>query len=110
MGRKVSLFKVLLSLVAFGVFGWYEYHLILKYLQESKVRKEILEKNTENIEKSFFIREKCFYLDSKYLKGFEEIRIKEQQNANGGGEEALEQLEQLEQSQQFEQFEQSEEL
>lgn len=108
MGKKFSFFKVFICLIAFGVFSWYEYHLILKYLQESKVRKEILDRNTENIEKSFLIREKEFYLNSNYIKGFEEMKVKEQQKDSSGGEEALEQLEQFEQFEEFEQFEQFE--
>lgn len=86
MGKKFSLLRGIMYLVALGIFGWCEYQLGLKYLEENKVRKEIITKNTKKIEEAFLLREEKFYLDKKYKKDLEELRKINIEDLSGGGD------------------------
>lgn len=76
MGKKFSILKWTIYLVALGIFIKFEYDLINKYLQEEKIRQEVIYNNTKKIEESFRLRNEGFYLDSKYIKMYQEEKIK----------------------------------
>lgn len=93
MSKGLRVFRVLGILIAIGVFAWYEYGLYKNYIRERAIREEIVAKNTQEIEKSFLIRRKGFYLDKEYIKKFRDMeqREKEEEDSLNGGEGIIEQ-------------------
>lgn len=73
MKKKNNLLKIMIYIIIFGIFLWFEKELYQKYIAEKKIRDYIKEQKTTEIENSFLLRKKYFYSDSKYLKEFKKL-------------------------------------
>lgn len=76
--------KWLIYIVALGIFGWYEYQLGLKFLEEHRIREAQKAQNTEKIKNNFLLREPKFYLDGSYKKKLKELKKNELEEQIGG--------------------------
>lgn len=73
MKKENNLLKIMIYIIIFGIFLWFEKELYQKYIAEKKIRDYIKEQKTTEIENSFLLRKKYFYSDNKYLKEFKKL-------------------------------------
>lgn len=73
MKKKSSPLKLIIYIIALGVFFFFENQLYQKYKSEKEIRDFIKERNTTEVESVFLTRKKYFYSDKEYLKKFKKL-------------------------------------
>lgn len=73
MKRKNNLLKIIIYVVALGVFIFFENKLYRQYKIEKNVADYIKEQKTQEIKDSFLLRKKYFYTNNEYLKNFKKL-------------------------------------
>lgn len=74
--KKNRFFILIIYLVFFIVFLYFESKLYRKYVSENNMRNHIKSEKTEEIKDSFLLRKKYFYLDKEYSKNYKTLMEK----------------------------------